>query len=139
MNKTYTVQTSDNVWRVTDNSYYTSYHFSDISFPPGASINSVTTYVEHYEDRGFREGKLQWSVGTGWPSSPVTWGTTNTVPIRLQQINETLDSWDVTNFVDTPEKVNSMELQVKNNESGRVKKTRVDYIFTEVEYTPSSP
>jgi len=48
--------------------------------------------------------------------------------------NEATDLWDVTSFVDTPEKVNSLQLQVKNNYHVTKRKTLVDHIYAIVEW-----
>jgi hypothetical protein len=48
--------------------------------------------------------------------------------------NESTDLWDVTSFVDTPEKVNSFQFQVKNNDDVATSKTSVDYIYAVVEW-----
>jgi hypothetical protein len=48
--------------------------------------------------------------------------------------NEATDLWDVTSLVDTPEKVNSLQLQVRNNDDVAKRKTLVDYIYAVVEW-----
>ena len=126
------VQASDDSRGETDSGLYTSYDFSDVSIPSGAKIASVVVYVEHFEQEGFSDGKLQWAAGTGWPSKPVVWTSIN-APVHKGELNEATDSWDVTSFVDTPEKINSLQLQVKNNNIAK-RKTLVDYIYVVVEW-----
>jgi len=54
--------------------------------------------------------------------------------VHEEELNEATDLWDVTSFVDTPEKVNSFQLQVKNNNDIAKRKTLVDYIYVVVEW-----
>jgi hypothetical protein len=126
-------QTSNNNWRETDSGLYTSYDFSDVSIPAGVKIASVVVYVEHFEQKGFSAGKLEWAAGTGWPSDPVVWASIN-APVYEGEPNEATDLWDVTSLVDTPEKVNSLQLLVKNNDDAAKRKTLVDYIYAVVEW-----
>jgi len=127
------VQTSDDSRGEIDSGLYTSYDFSDVSIPAGSEIASVIVYVEHFEQEGFPDGKLQWNAGTGWPSKPMVWTSIN-APVHEEELNEATDLWDVTSFVDTPEKVNSFQLQVKNNNDIAKRKTLVDYIYVVVEW-----
>jgi len=127
------LQTSNNNWRETDSGLYTSYDFSDVSIPAGVEIASVVVYVEHFEQEGFTAGKLEWAAGTGWPSNPVVWASIN-APVYEGEPNEATDLWDVTSLVDTPEKVNSLQLQVRNNDDVAKRKTLVDYIYAVVEW-----
>ncbi len=99
------------------------------------TISSVVVYVEHYEESGFKGGNLQWSVGSGWSTSPDVWDTI-TAPIHTQESNEALYSWDVTNVV-TASNINAMELLVKNNDNN--KKTLVDHIYAEVTWSTGPP
>jgi hypothetical protein len=96
--KTGVVQASNDSWWETGFDSYTSYDFSDVSIPAGATIASVVINVEHFEEERFSSGKLQWGIGTGWPGNPVVWTSTE-APVREGQRNEAIDSWDVTNFV----------------------------------------
>jgi len=105
---------------------YTYYKFGDASIPAGASIVSIIVYVEHFEEQSFRDGKLHWNVGTGWPDKPVVWASTN-APVRRGQNNEAKDAWDVTSSADTPEKANSLCLQIKNDDTAN-SKTLVDSV-----------
>jgi hypothetical protein len=127
------LQVSNNNWRETDSGLYTSYDFSDVSIPAGVEIASVVVYVEHFEQKGFPAGKLEWAAGTGWPSNPMVWASIN-APVYEGEPNEATDLWDVTSLVDTPEKVNSLQLQVRNNDDVAKRKTLVDYIYAVVEW-----
>jgi len=127
------VQASDNSRGETDPGLYTSYDFSDVSIPAGVKIASVVVYVEHFEQEQFPAGKLEWAAGTGWPSNPVVWASIN-APVYEGELNEATDLWDVTSLVDTPEKVNSLQLQVRNNDDVAKRKTLVDYIYAIVEW-----
>ena len=125
------VQTSDDDWYQQDTPYYTSFQFSDVTIPVGSSITSVTIFVEHYEDGGY-QGPLLWKVGTGWPGAPTEWG--NTTPTILSPKNqEATISWDVTTLVNTPIRVNDMELVVQND-SVNGKKSNQDYVYAVVEW-----
>ena len=131
--KTSVVQASDNDRGETKFGSYMSYDFSDVSIPQGATITSVAVYVEHFEQERFPSGKLQWSVGTGWPSNPVVWGSIS-APVHEGEQNEGIDLWDFTSFVDTPKKINALQLQFKNNDNIAMRKTFVDYIYVVVEW-----
>jgi len=110
------VQSSDNERLETEPRSYTCYGFSDPSIPKGATIISVVVFVEHFEDPSFTQGKLAWSIGTGWPSGPAVWASIE-APLRKGQSAEATDSWDVTSAVGTAEKANSFQFQVQNNET----------------------
>ncbi len=131
--KTGVVQASNDSWWETGFDSYTSYDFSDVSIPAGVTIASVVINVEHFEEERFSSEKLQWAIGTGWPGSPVVWASTD-APVHEGQQNEVIDSWDVTSFVDTPEKVNSLQLQIKNNDNVAKRKTLVNYIYAVVKW-----
>jgi len=131
--KTKLVQSSDNNRGQIDPGSYTSYDFSDVNIPADAAIKSFVIRVEHFEEEGFAEGKLVWSVGTGWPAKPVVWASIN-APVHKGQSNEAVDSWDVTSVVDTREKINSLHLQVMNNEYVAKRKTSIDYIYVLIEW-----
>ena len=131
--KTNLVQSSDNNRGEIDSGLYTSYDFSDLSIPADAAIKSVVIRVEHFEEEGFAQGKLKWSVGTGWPTKPVIWASIN-APVHEGQSNEAVDSWDVTSVADTREKINSLQLQVKNNDNIAKRKTLIDYIYVLIEW-----
>ena len=131
--KSIVVQASDNDRRETDSGLYTSYDFSNVYIPEGAKISSVVVYVEHFEQEEFPEGKLQWTAGTGWPDNPMVWASIN-APVYAGEPNESTDLWDVTSCVDTPEKVNSLQFRVKNNDDVAKRKTSVDHIYAVVEW-----
>ena len=127
------VQTSDNERLETEPRSYTCYGFSDPSIPEGATIISVVVFIEHFEDPSFTQGKLAWSVGTGWPTRPAVWASIE-APVRQGQSSEATDSWDVTSAVETAEKANSLQFQVQNNESAGARKTSGDYIYAVVKW-----
>jgi len=127
------VQRSDDGRLETEPRSYTCYGFSTPSIPEGATIISVVVFVEHFEDTSFTKGKLEWSVGTGWPTRPSVWASIE-APVRQGQSGEATDSWDVTSAVQTADKVNSFQFQVQNNETAGAKNTSVDYIYTVVEW-----
>jgi hypothetical protein len=136
--KTDVVQAGDNKRQEIQGGSYISYDFSDVSVPAGATITSVVVYVEHFEEQQFATGKLRWELGTGWPGNPVTWISAN-APVRKGEANEAIDSWDITSFADTAEKLSSFQLQIKNNDNVSKKKTSVDYIYAVVEWSWPAP
>jgi hypothetical protein len=131
--KTNLVQSSDNNRWGTNFGSYVSYDFSDVSIPADAAITLVVVRVEHFEEERFAQGNLKWSVGAGWPTKPVVWASIN-APVHEGEYNEAVDSWDVTSVVDTREKINSLQLQVKNNDNVANRKTLIDYIYAVVEW-----
>ncbi len=126
------VGTSDDNRMETGPRSYMCYQFGNPSIPAGAAIVSIIVYVEHFEQESFRDGRLQWNIGTGWPDKPVVWASTN-APVRPGQNNEATDSWDVTSSVDTPEKANSLGLQIKNDDTAN-RKTLVDSVYAVVKW-----
>ncbi len=110
-----------------------SYDFSDISIPAYSVIKSVVVRIEHFEEERFTKGKLKWSIGTGWPTKPMVWASIN-APVHEEESHEAVDSWDVTGVVDTLENINSLQLQVKNNDNIAHRKTLIDYIYVLVEW-----
>jgi hypothetical protein len=130
--KTNIVQYSDDERCETGFGSYTSYDFSEASIPVDVAITSVIVCVEHFEEEQFAQGKLEWAVGTGWPTKPVVWAVIN-APVHEGQSHEAIDAWDVTNIVDTREKINSLQLQVKNNNIAN-RKTFIDYTYVVVEW-----
>jgi len=129
-----TVRASDNGWLETGSRSATCYHFSDPSIPTGARIKSVVIYVEHFEDAGFPQEKLEWSVGQRDKSSDWNpWATVN-APIRQGQNAKTTDSWDVSSAVETAEKANALQLQVLNNDTSGRRTTSVDLVYAVVEW-----
>ena len=131
LGKTYVVQASDNDWANIESGHYVSYQFSNPTIPAGATITSVKIYVEHWEESNFL-GTVQWKVGTGWPGAPVEWDNIGAT-LRIGEDNEAEDSWDVTGAVNTPKRVRDMELLIQNNSSNG-KKTKLDYVYAEVEW-----
>jgi len=131
--KTNLVQSSDNEHWETSFGSYVSFDFSDVSIPADAAIKSVVVRVEHFEEERFAQGKLKWSIGTDWPTKPVVWASIN-APVHEEESHEAIDSWDVTGVVDTREKINSLQLQVKNNDNIAKRKTLIDYIYVVVEW-----
>ena len=127
------VATSDNNRLETEPRSNTCYDFCDASIPKGAAVKSVVVYVEHFEDPQFPPGRLEWSTGTGWPAKPVVWASIE-APVRQGEGKEAMDSWDVTSAVETPEKANSLQLQIRNNDTAGSRKTSVDYIYAVVEW-----
>ncbi|MHC4728893.1 MAG: Ig-like domain-containing protein [Planctomycetota bacterium] len=127
------VRASDDKRFVTSYSSYSSYDFSNVSVPAGVLITSVVLYVEHFEEERFASGKLEWAVGTGWPRRPVVWASIQ-APINEQESYESVDSWDITSLVDTRDKLNSLQLQIKNNDLVGRKQTMIDYIYLVVEW-----
>lgn len=132
-NKTYVVQSPDDDWWETGSDSYTCYDFSDVSIPPGSMVTLVDIYVRHSEEEQFPIGRLQWNIGKGWPSDPAVWVSFN-APVHEGERNKATDALNVTSFVDTPEKINSLQLQVRNNHNMANRRTRVDYIYAVVEW-----
>ena len=132
------VKVSNDKWHEIKAGSYISYNFSDVSVPAGATVSSVVIYVEHFEEEQFVPGKMQWQVGTGWPGNPAVWVSAN-APVRKGQKNEAVDSWDITSFVNTPEKVRSLQLQIANNDIASRKMTLVDNIYAVVEWDWPAP
>jgi len=127
------VQSSDNNRWPTAYCTYVSYDFSDVSIPADAVIKSVVVRVEHFEEERFAQGNLKWAIGTGWPNKPAVWAALN-APVHEEEHHEAVDSWDVTGVVDTREKINSLQLQVKNDDKITRRKTLIDYIYVLVEW-----
>jgi hypothetical protein len=117
---------------------YISYNFSGVTIPAGATVSSVVVFVEHFEEERFVPGKMQWQVGTGWPDKPAVWVSVN-APVRKGQKNEAVDSVDITSFVNTPEKVKSLQLQITNNDIASRKMTLVDNVYAVVAWDWPAP
>jgi hypothetical protein len=126
------VQSSDNNRWITRAGSNISYEFSGISIGGNAVIRSVVLFVEHFEEEGFAEGKLEWSIGTGWPGRPVVWAVMK-APVHEGESRESIDAWDITSVVNTAEKINSLQLQIKNNSIANGK-TFVDYAYVVIKY-----
>lgn len=127
------LQTSDNKCTEIPGNSYISFTFTGESIPSGATIASVLLYVEHFENNAFQANKLQWNIGTGWPNNAEIWDSIN-APIHEGQGREASDSWDITSFVNTPEKLSSLRLQVKNSDSQSSQKASIDYIYVVVKW-----
>jgi hypothetical protein len=127
------VQFSDNKRWITRAGSNISYEFSDISIGGNTVISSVVLFVEHFEEERFAEGKLEWSIGTGWPVRPVVWAIIK-APVHEGESREAVDAWDITSVVNTAEKINSLQLQIKNNNNVANGKTFVDYAYVVIEY-----
>ena len=137
--KTYVVQASDNDRADIESGHYVSYQFSNLTIPDGATISSVKIYVEHWEESDF-SGTIQWRVGTGWPGSPTVWASIGWPNIdstlRIGELNEAEDFWNVTDVVNTPARLSDMELLIQNN-STNGKLTKTDLVYVEVDwFTP---
>ena len=127
------VQSSDNNRWKTNVGSSMYYEFSDVSIPANAAIRSAVLFVEHFEEERFAEGKLEWSIGMGWPDKPVVWAVMK-APVHEGESSEAVDAWDITSVVDTVEKINSLQLQITNNNNVANGKTLVDYAYVVVEY-----
>ncbi len=130
--KTNIVQSSDNDRCQINRGSYMSYDFSEVSIPADAEITSVVVRIEHFEEKQFARGKLEWVIGTGWPTKPTVWASIK-APVHEEDFSEATDSWDITNIVDTREKINALQLQVKNDNITN-KKTSIDYIYVVVRW-----
>jgi hypothetical protein len=108
------------------------YEFSDVSIDSKAVIKSAVLFVEHFEEGQFGQGKLEWAVGTGLAANGAVWGTMK-APVHKGQSSEAVDAWDITSFVRTVERINSLQLQVRNKDvdGGR---TFVDCAYVTVTY-----
>ncbi len=130
------VQSSDNNRLETSFGSFTSYNFSEdfpdiLDIPPNTLIRSVVVFIEHFEEERFARGKLEWSIGRGWPFRRVVWASIK-APVHIGESNEAVDSWDITSLVDTNEKINLLQLEVKNNNNVVNSKTLIDYIYVVV-------
>jgi len=112
---------------------YKSYDFSNESIPSDISIKSVVVYIEHFEEERFSSGRLEWAVGTGWPTKPVVWASIK-APVHEDENHESVDSWDIISLVDSRDKINSFQLQIKNNDIVGRKNTFIDHIYLVVEW-----
>jgi len=111
-----------------------SCNFSKVTMPPGAKMTSATLYIEHYEEEQFPFGKLQWELGKDWPAKPEVCHKFENVPVRKGKAYEATDALDVMSFADTPEKLSSLQLLIKNVDNVSRKKAFVDYIYLDVEW-----
>ena len=127
------VESSDNNRWKTNVGSYMSYEFSDVTIGGNAAIKSVVLFVEHFEEERFAEGKLEWAIGTGWPGKHVVWAVMK-APVHEGESSEAVDAWDITSVVNTREKINSLQLRIKNNNNVANGKTFVDYAYVVIEY-----
>ncbi|MFH1716761.1 MAG: Ig-like domain-containing protein [Planctomycetota bacterium] len=138
-NRTDAIRESDNKRFEANSGSSVSYDFSKVSVPKGATITSVVVFVEHFEEQQFSTGKLQWEIGAGWPAKPDVWVSID-APVRRGEQNEATDCWDITSFVNTPEKVGSLQLKINNKDNIARKKALVDCIYAVVEWDwPAAP
>jgi len=107
--------------------------FSDADLPEGATIASMDITIEHFEDKGFADKKLQWKIGTGWPDNPEVWFSID-APIHNGQDEESSDSWEVTSIVDSLEKLSSFQLQISNSNNISSQKTSINNISVIVKW-----
>jgi len=99
--------------------------------PPDSRISSVVVFVEHFEQKHFAQGRLEWSIGSGWPFRINVLATIK-APVHKGESSEAVDSWDITSLIDTNEKLNSLQFEVKNNNLIANSKTLIDYIYVVV-------
>jgi hypothetical protein len=132
------VQASDDQHHDIPSGSYMVYDFSDISIPTNATLTSVVIWVEHFEEGSLTFGKLHWAVGTNWPDEPKVW-TSAKAPTREGKQNESVDAWDVTSLVDTPERLRTLQLQIKNSDIGSRKKTLIDFAQVVVKWDWITP
>lgn len=105
------------------------FDFANVSIPEGATISSVVLYIRHFEEAQFPSGNLEWRVGTGWPASPSSWASM-TPSVYDGRRNKGTLAWDLKGIVDnTPEKINGLQLQVKNNSTSGPKSTFLDHVY----------
>jgi VCBS repeat-containing protein len=127
-NKVAVVNASDNKCIDVEAGDSVCFDFSDASIPDGAKIVSASVFIEHFEDKQFPTGKLQWNIGQNWPRDPVIWASMN-APVRDGLENKATDSWDITSIVSTPEKIDDLQLQVVNKSNLAMRKTSLDYVY----------
>jgi hypothetical protein len=111
----------------------TYYEFSDVSIPMDAEVKSAVLFVEHFEERVFTQGTLEWTIGRGRPGKLVVWAVMK-APVHEGQSSETVDAWDITSVVNSVEKINSLQLQIKNDDNFSNRKTFVDCAYVVIEY-----
>jgi len=125
------VQAKDDQVCQIDAGFSTLFDFADAPIPAGAKITSVVLYVNHYEEQQFTSGKLEWRIGMGWPGSSTTWASM-TPSVYDGQRNKGTIVWDIEGAVNTPEKINKLQLQVKNNCTSPRKATFIDHVYVVV-------
>lgn len=127
-NKIAIVSASDNKYIDIEAGSSVCFDFSDASIPEGAKIVSAVLFIEHFEDKQFPTGKLQWNIGKNWPNEPIVWASIN-APVRDGLENKATDSWDITSLVSTPEKIDALQFQAANNSNIALRKTSLDYVY----------
>ncbi len=132
-NKRDPVLESDDKWLEIPGQSFVSFDFSNTSIPSGATIASVTLYIEHFEDKGFTTGQIQWNIGKGWPNNPEIWDSID-APIHIGKDSESADTWDITSIANAPEKLDTLQLQINNKSSLNTQKTSIDNIYINVKW-----
>lgn len=127
------LQTSDDSVLEIPAASYTTLMFSNNAIPAEATVLRACVYVEHFENADFPAGKLQWTLGTGWPEEPVRWATIN-APERSGKRYKAVDAWDVTTLIDSLERINAAELQIANSCDNTEMKTFIDHVYVTVEW-----
>jgi hypothetical protein len=127
------VQKSDDNQSQTEQNSYTVYDFSQSSIPNGAKIISVVIFIEHYEQEQFPSNKLKWYVGSGWPDNPLVW-TSTSAPLHQGRGYKATDSWDITTYANTPDKLEILQLKIENTNTVLQKSAYIDYIYVTVKW-----
>ncbi len=120
------ITTSDNKYLEIKPNSSIAFDFSNVLLPLDTKIVSLVIFVEHYEQDTFPRGFAKWSIGQGWPGVEDVWFTMDS-PIHNGETNKSMDSWDAASFVDTPRKLNNLQLQIKNDDS--MSSIFIDYIY----------
>ena len=120
------VMTSDNKYLEIKPNSYVAFDLSNLVLPADTKIVSLAVFVEHYEQESFPKGFEKWTLGEGWPGTPDIWFTID-APVHEGKINDSVDSWDAASFIETPRKLNNLQLQIKNDDS--MSSIFVDYIY----------
>ncbi|MBN2588852.1 MAG: tandem-95 repeat protein [Sedimentisphaerales bacterium] len=120
------VMASDNKYLEIKPNSYIAFDLSNILLPSDTKIVSLVVFVEHYEQDSFPNEFEKWSIGEGWPGATDIWFTID-APVHQGQTNDSMDSWDAASFVETPRKLNNLQLQIKNDDS--MSSIFLDYIY----------
>ena len=120
------VMTSDNKYLEIKPGAFAAFDFSNVMLPANVSITSLVIYVEHHEQDTYPSGKEKWSIGQNWQNKPEVWFTID-APVREAKTGDSMDSWDAASVVDTPGKMNNLQLQIMNNDSSR--SIFIDYVY----------
>jgi hypothetical protein len=134
--KVYTITRSDNEWWEVEAGNFTAFKFQN-TLPTNATIQSVKVYVEHHEEQDIGRNPLVWQVGGGSLNNPTISGSF-TPPVLKGEASEKTVEWDVTQWINTPAKINDLKLVIRNNDTAG-KKSRIDRVYVVVTYrtTPS--